>query len=395
MPRLCPVPMTKGPVYKDTRLSDPTCVYSSMVLPLSRRALRAVYPPVRHVDRARVRIRLPAPSVGPANHGLCQASSERFPHTSLRNPVYRVGRFRYNRASCRMGRGSKRPGGFSGEPASDSARSWLVPRAAGAILLCLSLGGVAQAGVRYVDDSATGAGTGLTWCDAFTNLQDALAQPRRRAALSPKSASRMDSINPTSASGRSRCLARRPSGCTAAWRCAAGTPAAAPNPNAQNADTYPTVLTGDLAGNDVGDRFSATYVENAYHVVTGSGTDGTAVLDGFVITAGRASGPDVNGDGGGLYNDGGSPTITDCTFTQNYAIRYSGAIRNWRSSSPVITNCRITDNSGDYGGGINNTTQSNAIITGCDIARNTTGYHGAAFTTTSVAAGAGRLHDRR
>lgn len=49
-----------------------------------------------------------------------------------------------------------------------------------------------------------------------------------------------------------------------------------------------------------------TRAENSFHVTTGSGTDETAVLDGFTITAGTANGSYPDGSGGGIYNDSGS-----------------------------------------------------------------------------------------
>jgi hypothetical protein len=45
------------------------------------------------------------------------------------------------------------------------------------------------------------------------------------------------------------------------------------------------------------------------------------VLDGFFITAGQANDPSWTGPyvGGGMYNDSGSPTLTDVTFSGNSA----------------------------------------------------------------------------
>ena len=46
---------------------------------------------------------------------------------------------------------------------------------------------------------------------------------------------------------------------------------------------YQTILSGDIG---VVDNNS----DNSYHVVTGSDTNSTAILDGFTITAGNANG---------------------------------------------------------------------------------------------------------
>ena len=74
-----------------------------------------------------------------------------------------------------------------------------------------------------------------------------------------------------------------------------------------------TILSGDIDGNGVVDT------GNAYHVVTGSGTDATAVLDGFTITAGYAwadYSDDYNNYGGGMFIEAGSPTLTGITFSR-------------------------------------------------------------------------------
>lgn len=248
-------------------------------------------------------------------------------------------------------------------------------------LIAYTLTGVLLAGrasgqIIYVDDSATGAGDGSSWCNGYVHLQDALNAATSNTLIEeiriaegtykPDVGVGQVALSRTSTFQLINGVALRGgyAGC------------GAPNPDARNPDAYPTILTGDLAGNDVGDRFSNSRLENAYHVVTGNGTDSSAVLDGLIITAGRATGVDIQRDGGGLYNDGGSPTVTNCTFFGNYAARYGGAFRNWRSSSPTITDCHIFENSSDFGGGINNMTQSHPTITNCVIERNTVGNHG-------------------
>ena len=62
-----------------------------------------------------------------------------------------------------------------------------------------------------------------------------------------------------------------------------------PDPDVRDIDRYQSILSGDLNGDD-GPDFS-NYTENSYHVVTGSGTNATAVLDGLTLAAGNATGP--------------------------------------------------------------------------------------------------------
>jgi hypothetical protein len=98
-----------------------------------------------------------------------------------------------------------------------------------------------------------------------------------------------------------------------------GTPGTEDNFSVRDWQTNLTILSGDIDQNDTntdGNFIAETPADiqgnNAYHVVTGGGTDSSAVLDGFVITAGRANGgsfPD-NDSGGGMYNHQQQPDAT-------------------------------------------------------------------------------------
>lgn len=128
-----------------------------------------------------------------------------------------------------------------------------------------------------------------------------------------------------------------------------------------------TVLSGDLGRDDTTnpDRVvtdPANIVgQNAYHVVTGSEVNGTAILDGFVITAGFASltPPNIHGYGGGMFNWGGSPTLANLIFTGNTAGKGAeyfggGGMFNIRSSRPTLTNVSFVANTAGSGGGMYN-----------------------------------------
>ena len=56
-----------------------------------------------------------------------------------------------------------------------------------------------------------------------------------------------------------------------------------------------TILSGDIGT-------SGNTSDNVYHVVTGSVTDNTALLDGFTVTGGNANGSNPDDQGGGMYN---------------------------------------------------------------------------------------------
>ena len=115
-----------------------------------------------------------------------------------------------------------------------------------------------------------------------------------------------------------------------------------------------TTLSGDIGVvGDIGD--------NSYHVVTGSGVDATAVLDGFTISCGNADGTEPHNYGGGMYNASGHPTLTNVTFSANSATYYGGGMYNY-FSNPALTNLTFTSNSvGKYGGGMYNDYGSPAL----------------------------------
>ena len=133
-----------------------------------------------------------------------------------------------------------------------------------------------------------------------------------------------------------------------------------------------TTLSGDIG-------VPGVKSDDTYHVVynpDNSDLNSTAVLDGFVITGGNASGgTDVGGDytipgseyGGGIYNNNSSPTITNCSLLSNSASR-GGGIYNVLSS-PILTNCNVQGNSASKGGGIYNS-NSNPTLTNCSLMNN-------------------------
>ncbi len=88
--------------------------------------------------------------------------------------------------------------------------------------------------------------------------------------------------------------------------------------------------------------------DNAYHVVDGSNSQLSALMDGFTITAGRS-----NGSGGGMYVYAAAPTIANCTFLGNSAIGGGGGFYNY-SGWPTLTNCTFLGNSAGSGGGMLN-----------------------------------------
>ena len=133
-----------------------------------------------------------------------------------------------------------------------------------------------------------------------------------------------------------------------------------------------TILSGDLNGND-GPNFSKTG-ENAYHVVTGANH---SLIDGFMITAGRANGgpPRIPADdgnrGAGIMALSCKMMIKNCSITGNRADWQGGGIYSRDSVNIALSNCRITENFSEvFGGGIFISDTTNFTISNSLIANN-------------------------
>ncbi|UCG47267.1 MAG: hypothetical protein JSU94_17465 [Phycisphaerales bacterium] len=256
----------------------------------------------------------------------------------------------------------------------------------------------------YVDADAAGANNGSSWADACYYLQDALMfavagdeihvaqgiyRPDDFVLSDRPSLGREETfhlINGVAVKGGYAGLGE-------------------PDPDARDVKLYETILSGDLNGDD-GPAF-ADNSENCYHVVTGSGTDGTAALDGFTIIAGNAEGDfkwhHRNLNGGGMINEDGHSVVIGCTFRHNHAKAYGAGMWNYGSdptlincifhanqaeggggglynrdfSSPAMTNCLLWGNITDgWGGGIENYTGCNPTLVNCTISNNTGGLSG-------------------
>lgn len=220
---------------------------------------------------------------------------------------------------------------------------------------------ICSGAVINVDGRAAGNNDGSNWIDAYADLQSAIG-----GALAGDEIHVAQGVyTPAAAFGSRSATFGLLNGVVIQGGYAG---IGAPDPNMRDIDAYETILSGDLNGNDGADF--ANNSDNSYHVVTGSGTDYTAVLDGFTITAGNANVLDLDARGGGMLNYLATPVVINCTFKKNYALTMGGGMFNLESS-PVITNCTFIENvSDDDGGGIRNYIRSDAIITNCRFIRN-------------------------
>lgn len=206
-----------------------------------------------------------------------------------------------------------------------------------------------ESAVLFVNAQATGGDYGTTWEHAYPDLQDALtvaSNPENAASEVWVASGWYTPDRGTDDRGASFDLINGVAiyGGFAGWENSVDQRDFAANE---------TILSGDLAGDDTSD--SGGKSENSYHVVVGSNTDATAILDGFTISGGNADRPIPleDYDGGGLLAVYGSPTIANCWFKDNRADGKGGAIYTSHSTL-VLEDCIIEANSAPFGGGMAN-----------------------------------------
>jgi hypothetical protein len=212
----------------------------------------------------------------------------------------------------------------------------------GALISLLLITLPVRADVRYVDVDAPVSGSGNAWCDAFTDLQDALAIAQAGDEIRIAAGT----YTPDQGTGDFLISFEIPNGVMLQGGyagCGAG------DPDERDPIANPTILSGDLNGDD-GPDFS-NYEDNSFIVVRTQQAGADTVLDGLIIERGNADGPMNQYDrGGGMYNWLGGPTLRNCTFRLN-ASTYGGAVYN-DASDATFHNCTFEDNQAVIGGGV-------------------------------------------
>ncbi len=206
--------------------------------------------------------------------------------------------------------------------------------------------------IIYVGTHAAGANNGLSWADAYTDLQTALA-----AANDAQIWVAQGTYTPGAMRTDTFTLRKN----VAIYGGFAGGETAL---DQRLPGLHLTTLSGDLLGDDVTGDFKNHRSDNSYHVVTSNGMNSSAMLDGFTVKGGYAN--DNGGSaGGGMLNYSGSPTLTKIVFSDNSAPGYGlggGGMAN-QSGSPVLTNVTFSGNMADQsGGGLYNDSNSNPTL---------------------------------
>ncbi len=263
----------------------------------------------------------------------------------------------------------------------------------------------------YVDASATsGDNNGTDWANAYLTLQSALATSPPDSEIHVA----QGTYYPDEGTGQTDNDRTSTFQLLNGVIIFGGYPAGGGSEQERDPTANETILSGDLQQDDVsepGIDDLSSLSDNAYHVVTGTGTNSTARLIGFTIKRGHANveagrhhlgaglvcdfsgdpwlesviieenfaslvgggaylnegdprffkvefrnnftttdGSGVAGEGGAIYFNLSNATLTSSSFTGNQALSNGGAL-SLHGSSPTIFNCTFANNHSEVSGG--------------------------------------------
>jgi len=232
-------------------------------------------------------------------------------------------------------------------------------------------GSPATDGTIYVDAEAMGANNGACWEDAYTDLQPALD----RAVIGDQIWVAAGTYTPSHefSPGDPRSATFQLKNGVALY---GGFDPTAGDAGWEDRDwaSNVTMLSGDIGvAGDAGD--------NSYHVFYHPlelALDGSAILDGFTVSGGKADADWPHYSGGGMFNDLSSPAVTNCTFANNSASQRGGGMHNF-FASPKVTNCTFSGNSANLGGGMHNYDLAFPEVTNCTFSGNSANLGGGMY----------------
>ncbi len=220
----------------------------------------------------------------------------------------------------------------------------------------------------YVKKDATGANNGTSWQNAYTDLETALDNTSSgelwvaQGVYSPGGAS-PDSSSVFPVSGN-----------VALYGGFVGTETSL---SQRDPDAHPTILSGDILGDDLSGEFAINKEDNTQHVVyIDSLISSGVILDGFTIKGGNTSDystqPEYFYRGGGIFAL--SPVeVNNCIFEQNFGRSGAAIYLTGGASGSMINLCDFFENyTTGQSAGIFANTVSDVMVQNCSFTFNLT-----------------------
>ena len=199
--------------------------------------------------------------------------------------------------------------------------------------------------IFYVDQNATGSNDGLSWANAMTDIQQALATASEGDEIWVVAGTYLPGDTLTSTffieknvrlyggfAGNETILAER------------------------DPALFETILSGDLNNDDLPGDFEYNRADNVRNVLLVSDAVTNATLiDGFTIRGGHAAGDDSEfffRRGGGLFSFG-APVVRQCVFQGNFADAEGGGayFHGPKTAGALVDNCLFSANNAKNGAG--------------------------------------------
>ncbi|MCA2506700.1 MAG: cadherin domain-containing protein [Microcystis sp. M54BS1] len=222
----------------------------------------------------------------------------------------------------------------------------------------------------FVRSNAGGSNNGTSWVNAFTDLQAAIAAAQSGDTIWVAAGV----YKPTSTADRTASFSLAGKNQIEIYGGFAGTETSL---SQRNVTANVTILSGDIG--TVGDNS-----DNVYHVVTGTQTTPTTVLDGLTISGGNANGTGTNQNtGGGMFLNGGSPTLKNLVFDSNNATN-GGGLYNLTGANPILTDTIFLNNTATSSGGAIYDSSSSPTLNKLTFSGNKATSHGGAIYSTGT-----------
>ncbi|MBL7827620.1 MAG: DUF1565 domain-containing protein, partial [Saprospiraceae bacterium] len=233
-------------------------------------------------------------------------------------------------------------------------------------ILMLLLGWSLNAQTIYVKHNASGANNGASWANAYTSLEQALsvASPGQTIWVAA------GTYKPTASSDYTFPVAD-------GMQLYGGFAGTESSLNQRNIAANPTILSGDINGDDIPGNFTDNRSDNSQHVVTciELSSNPGVVVDGFTIRNGHTllgtGNPDLSRRGGGILIYTKS-TVRNCVIEQNFGDTGAAiAALDALSNGCVVENCLIQNNKAETSGAFFLRNTNGATIKKCVFKTNT------------------------